>query len=58
MRFIIVFFNNSCDLTSPDTSFEYDVLHIHIIFLVKFVRIVPWRCGEIMLLLVDVGRIW
>ena len=55
-RFLIIL-NNFYNSISPDTPFEYDVLYIYIILPAKFIRILPWRCGEITSLSDDIGGI-
>lgn len=50
-------FNNFCNSACLDTPFKDDVLHMYMILPAEFVKILPWRYGEIMLLLDDVGGV-
>ena len=46
MRFSTIL-NNFCNSKIQLHPFEYDVLHIYALLPTEFVRILWWRCGEI-----------
>ncbi len=47
MRFSMIL-NNFCNFACPLHPFKYDILYISAILPANFLRILWWRCGEIM----------